>query len=93
MKVIFIVLLIGMIVCTAVVVFAVLTADYEKLRKQNNKRCYLCDPDKNTSCRKTACQEECFYTTYPKYAVLDTEGNPIVTYDPEKEKMFHEGKL
>ena len=29
---------------------------------------YLCDPEKNTECRKTACQDLCFYTKKRKYA-------------------------
>lgn len=29
---------------------------------------YLCDPNKNTKCRKSACQTECFHTQNYKYA-------------------------
>lgn len=28
-----------------------------------NSRIFICDPDKNTECRKTACQKECYFTT------------------------------
>jgi len=28
---------------------------------------YLCDPEKNTECKKTSCQKECKHTTNPKY--------------------------
>lgn len=27
------------------------------------KRLYLCDPEKNTECKKTICQTDCFHTT------------------------------
>ena len=28
---------------------------------------YRCDPKKNDRCRKTACQNECFFTTHKEY--------------------------
>lgn len=28
---------------------------------------YICDPEKNTECKKTACQQECKYTTNPAF--------------------------
>lgn len=28
---------------------------------------YKCDYKKNTECKKTACQQECFFTTKEKY--------------------------
>lgn len=30
---------------------------------------YLCDPEKNKDCRKTACQHECITTLQPEFAV------------------------
>ena len=32
-----------------------------------NKTLHKCDPKKNTECRKTACQTECFFTTHKEY--------------------------
>lgn len=93
MKVIFIILLIGMLIAMGAATAAVLLADYEKYRKQIKKKCYLCDPNKHTRCKKSSCQELCFDTTYKEFAVLDTDGNPIVTYDPEKERHIHESQL
>jgi len=29
---------------------------------------YICDPEKNTECKKTGCQTQCFSTFNPKYA-------------------------
>lgn len=31
---------------------------------------YLCDPDKNTTCKKTLCQKECKMTDDIKYAKI-----------------------
>lgn len=35
---------------------------------------YLCDPEKNTECRKTACGKECHYTHRQAYSA---NGVPI----------------
>ena len=32
-------------------------------------RLYVCDPDKNTECEKTFCQEFCKHTTQKEYRV------------------------
>lgn len=29
---------------------------------------YRCDPEKNATCRKTACGKECNFTTQPEYS-------------------------
>lgn len=29
---------------------------------------FLCDPEKNTICKKTACQKQCFHTCFPEFA-------------------------
>lgn len=33
-----------------------------------SKKLYLCDPEKNKSCRKTACQTDCFHTSKKQYS-------------------------
>ena len=30
---------------------------------------YLCDPEKNDICRKTACQKECKHTTHKEFSL------------------------
>ena len=30
---------------------------------------YLCDPEKNNLCRKTACQKECKHTTHKEFSL------------------------
>ena len=44
------------------------------------KVCYICDPDKNTSCSKAGCRifNCCQCTTNPKYAKTGQNGKPIV---------------
>nr|DAQ66435.1 MAG TPA: hypothetical protein [Caudoviricetes sp.] len=50
---------------------------------------YKCDPKKNKLCtRKTGrgfgrCQEQCFATALPEYAVRDRQGRPIVLFTSE----------
>lgn len=54
---------------------------------------YLCDPDKNTECRKSICKHNasaytgcCIRTSHREYAKLDEEGKPIiqsVSYYPD----------
>ena len=29
---------------------------------------YLCDPEKNTVCKKSSCKKQCFHTTFPQFA-------------------------
>ena len=65
---------------------------WEESEKMEKKTWYLCDPDKNTECRKTGCvhnaaaiMKSCERTSHPEYAKLDEEGKPIihsVSYDP-----------
>lgn len=45
---------------------------------------YLCDPEKNTDCRKNSCEHNplsafpvCKATKYPEFAKLDESGKPI----------------
>ena len=35
--------------------------------RADRKILYKCDPKKNARCRKTACQQECFFTTHKEY--------------------------
>lgn len=44
---------------------------------------YLCDPAKNTECRKTSCQTLCFHTTHMKYATEEAlkEAERIKEYE------------
>lgn len=34
---------------------------------------FICNPEKNKECKKTACQDECFMTTKQEYALLPGE--------------------
>lgn len=36
--------------------------------KHSRKEVYLCDPEKNTSCRKGGCQTYCYFCTNPEYS-------------------------
>ena len=45
---------------------------------------YLCDPDKNTECRKTFCQEFCKATAFEKYAKRDENGAPIIATESDR---------
>jgi len=44
---------------------------------------YICEPEKNTKCSKTFCQEFCKATAYEEYAKRDENGAPIVAKDFE----------
>lgn len=41
------------------------------------KPVFLCNPKKNTICRKDACQLHCRHTTHQEFAQLDKHGSPI----------------
>lgn len=55
-------------------------AEYENAEEE--KRVYLCDPDKRSKCNNSPwCFEnggECRYTQYKEYAMIDENGNAIV---------------
>ena len=44
---------------------------------------YICEPEKNTKCSKTFCQEFCKATAFEEYAKRDEHGAPIVAKDLE----------
>lgn len=44
---------------------------------------YICEPEKNTECSKTFCQEFCKATAFEEYAKRDENGAPIVAKDFE----------
>lgn len=44
---------------------------------------YICEPEKNTECRKTFCQEFCKATAFEEFAKRDEHGAPIVAKDFE----------
>lgn len=44
---------------------------------------YICEPEKNTECKKTFCQEFCKATAFEEYAKRDENGAPIVAKDFE----------
>ena len=55
---------------------------------------YKCDPNKNKTCAKTACQSVCFLTRNKDYAICNPDGSPIIAYRsgddeqaPEKEEV------
>lgn len=49
---------------------------------------YICNPEKNTKCSKSGCYTNphpayldrsfCSSTRFPEFAMLDTDGNPII---------------
>ena len=45
---------------------------------------YLCDPDKNTKCRKTFCHEFCKATAFEEYAKRDENGAPIIATESDR---------
>lgn len=57
------------------------------------KALYKCDPEKNTSCPKTACQTDCFLTSNREYSidgipmVFDEEVGEFVNADQRKENL------
>ena len=57
------------------------------------KALYKCDPEKNTSCLKTACQTDCFLTSKKECSVdgvvlyVDLETGEMVDADPRKNHM------
>nr|DAG80323.1 MAG TPA: hypothetical protein [Caudoviricetes sp.] len=44
---------------------------------------YLCDPQKNTECSKTGCQNSCFMTANKAYAKIDDDGTETRYYYPQ----------
>lgn len=55
------------------------------------KPVFLCNPEKNTICRKAACQLHCRHTTHREFAQLDKHGSPIQA-DITKEGAGHESR-
>lgn len=54
-------------------------AEYEN-REEEKPILYVCDPNKNLKCKKTACfinGGKCSLTQYKDYAVTDKNGNAI----------------
>lgn len=41
---------------------------------------YKCDPKRNETCVKTACQTVCFLTRNKDYAVRNPDGSPVISY-------------
>lgn len=42
---------------------------------------FLCDPKKNTRCKKTSCYlngGDCRGTLHPAFSLLDTDGKPMI---------------
>lgn len=54
----------------------------------NDLTLYVCDPEKNTECKKTACSAKdvvlpCSLTTKAEFAKTDENGQPIAATDDE----------
>lgn len=53
------------------------------MNKKSKMTLYICDPDKNTECKKTVCATYnkkfafCYMTTEEKFAKRDENGQPI----------------
>ena len=49
---------------------------------------YLCDPEKNTVCKKSGCKKQCFHTTFPEFADAWAETPaPQLRWIPVTEKL------
>lgn len=49
---------------------------------------YLCDPEKNTVCKKSSCKKQCFHTTFPEFAdALAETPAPQLRWIPVTEKL------
>lgn len=49
---------------------------------------YLCDPEKNTVCKKSSCKTRCFHTTFPKFAdALAETPAPQLRWIPVTERL------
>ena len=51
---------------------------YKFRKKKPTKTYYLCDPNKNTNCKKTVCQVKCNLTEEVKFARLNNDGTPKI---------------
>lgn len=60
---------------------------YEACRKHFGNPLYLCDPQKNTECSKTGCQNSCFMTANKAYAKIDDDGTETRYYYPQLDKI------
>lgn len=54
----------------------------------NRPELYVCDPEKNTECKKTSCSAKdvllpCSLTTKAEFAKTDENGQPIAATDDE----------
>ena len=49
--------------------------EWVEKKPQKDTETYICDPEKNTECKKTHCQTLCFKTTEPRYRKTDEEGS------------------
>lgn len=49
---------------------------------------YLCDPEKNTVCKKSGCKKQCFHTTFPAFADAWAETPaPQLRWIPVEERL------
>ena len=49
---------------------------------------YLCDPEKNTVCKKSSCKTLCFHTTFPEFAdALAETPAPQLRWIPVEERL------
>lgn len=49
---------------------------------------YLCDPEKNTVCKKNSCKTLCFHTTFPEFAdALAETPAPQLRWIPVEERL------
>lgn len=55
---------------------------------KDSSEVFLCDPEKNTFCKKSGCQIDCFLTTKREYSrdgfKYCYDGNSLKTYMPEE---------
>ena len=49
---------------------------------------YLCDPEKNTVCKKSGCKKQCFHTRFPEFAdALAETPAPQLRWIPVAERL------
>lgn len=63
--------------------------------KYADKLMYICDPEKNTGCKKTMCKANhpnhlciCDRTSNAAFAILDENGEPVKAPPPERKAML-----
>lgn len=63
-------------------------AELRKAVRWVHDELYLCDPEKNTVCKKSSCKTLCFHTTFPEFAdALAETPAPQLRWIPVEERL------